>query len=347
MSGTSLDGLDLVYVKFTKRDFWNFKILASKTYHYDSNWITKLSGSIDISSKAMGKLDIKFSNFLSEKILVFIEEFKIEKLDGVGSHGHTVIHQPNKGFTHQIGNLKLVADKIQKPFVCDFRTQDVLLGGQGAPLVPVGDKFLFHNYDACLNLGGFSNVTLKKENGIEAYDICALNTILNYLANRLNLPYDNNGDQAKNGKFIDQFYQDLEKLPFYDLKPPKSLGIEWVRDNLFLLLDKYSDRPVEDLLNTYTVHCATQIANNLISCSSVLLSGGGTHNSFLVSAIKNKTDCKLVIPIRELVDFKEAIIFAFLSVLKLRGEINCFASVTGARYDHSSGKIFTPNPIID
>ena len=347
MSGTSMDGLDLVYVKFTKMHSWDFKILAARTYNYNSNWLDKLNNSIYLSPKSLNQLDKEYSTFIADLILTFIKEFKIDNLDGVGSHGHTIFHQPDQGFTYQIGNLPLVANKIKKPFICDFRVQDVMLKGQGAPLVPVGDKFLFHNYDACLNLGGFSNITIKKGTKLTAYDICALNTVLNPLANQLNLAYDNGGKEAKKGKLIDTLFHELEQISFYDLKPPKSLGIEWVRDNLQIILKKYLDKPVQDLLNTYTIHSANQIAKNLSNISSVLVTGGGVFNSFLISSIKDKTNCEIIIPGTDIVNFKEAIIFAFLSVLKLRGEVNCLSSVTGSKYDHSSGKIFLPNPSID
>ena len=347
MSGTSIDGLDLVYVKFTKTHIWDFKVLASKTHIYNSNWVKKLGDAINLSSKILFQLDVEYSSFLADQILTFIEDFKIDKLDGVGSHGHTVFHRPDEGFTYQIGNLPLIANKIKKPLICDFRAQDVFLGGQGAPLVPIGDKYLFKDYDGCLNLGGFSNITIKKGTKLIAYDICALNAILNSLANQLNLDYDDGGKEAKKGKLIDNLYSELEHIAFYKLKPPKSLGIEWVKENLQIILKKYSDKPVEDLLCTYTTHSANQIAKNLNNISSVLVTGGGTYNSFLISKIKQRTNCEIIIPSTDIINYKEAIIFAFLSVLKIRGEVNCFASVTGSKHDHSSGKIFFPNPIID
>ena len=347
MSGTSVDGLDLVYVKFTKTFSWDFKVLASKTYNYNSNWVNKLRNSINLSSNFLLQLDKEYSSFLADKILTFIDDFKIDKLHGVGSHGHTVFHKPDQGFTYQIGNLPLIANKIKKPLICDFRVQDVFLGGQGAPLVPIGDKYLFSDYDACLNLGGFSNITIKKGNKLIAYDICALNIILNSLANQLNLDYDDRGRRAEKGKLINNLYHELEYISYYNLKPPKSLGVEWVKENLKIILKKYLDKPVEDLLHTYTTHSANQIAKNLDNISSVLITGGGTYNNFLISKISQRTNCEIIIPSTDIINYKEAIIFAFLSVLKIRGEVNCFANVTGSKHDHSSGKIFLPNRSID
>ena len=343
MSGTSRDGLDLVYVKLSKAISWDYEILAAKTYGYSPTWFSKLGNAINLSDIKLAELNKDYSNFLADQILHFIKEFNIVKIDAVGSHGHTVIHQPDQGVTFQLGNLAMIADKINKPFICDFRIQDVLLGGQGAPLVPIGDQLLFHNYDACLNLGGFSNISIKKGNNIIAYDICALNTILNALANQINLPYDAAGAQARQGEIINPLYQELQELRYYDLLPPKSLGIEWVNAHVLVILKKYVDHNVRDLLHTYTIHSANQIAKSLNSISAVLVTGGGAFNDFLISEIKNKVSCDVIVPSANLVDFKEAIIFAFLSVLKLRGEVNCLASVTGAKYDHSSGKIFDPN----
>ena len=343
MSGTSLDGIDLVYVRFSKTHFWNFEILASKTYSYSREWRKKLSGAIQLSDEELKRLDESYSLFLANHILNFIQSFNIDKLDAVGSHGHTVFHQPTKGLTLQIGNLELIADRIGKPVVCDFRTQDVAMGGEGAPLVPIGDLLLFQTYDACLNLGGFSNISIKKEGDIIAYDICAVNTVLNLLANRLNLPYDDRGKLARSGKIIDPLYRKLEELPHYLISPPKSLGIEWVNDNIVGLLKKYCDHSVIDLLHTYTIHVAGQIAQNLKGSKSVLVTGGGAFNDFLMSEIKNRSRGKIVIPGPDLINYKEALIFALLALLRLKGDVNCLASVTGARCDHSSGKIINPN----
>ena len=264
-------------------------------------------------------------------------------LDGVASHGHTVFHQPEKRLTLQIGNLSHLADRVGLPVICDFRAQDIALGGQGAPLVPMGDQVLFSNYSACVNLGGFSNITTVQNQNVLAYDICATNTVLNLLAQRLNLNYDEGGKIAKGGKIIPSFLEQLDKLHFYTKKPPKSLGIEWVREFIVKILDNYANAETNDLLHTYTLHIAEQIAKCLPKKGSVLFSGGGSHNTFLVGAIQKRTKAKIVVPSPEIVDYKEALIFAFLGLMKWKGSINCLASVTGAEKDHSTGKIFIPN----
>ena len=342
MSGTSLDGIDLAYVKFTKNNDWKFQILSSETVNYDLNWKKKLSEAINLTPYDLKKLDIEYTNFLGTIIKDFIDKKKIEILDAVASHGHTIFHQPEKHLTFQIGNLSDLSYQIGFPVVCDFRTQDVALGGQGAPLVPIGDMMLFGKNSACLNLGGFSNISLFKNGKVLAYDICAVNTVLNPLSNRMDLPYDDLGRVAQRGKEIPLCLKELDKIEFYTQTPPKSLGIEWVQKNVTEIIDKYNKHKTEDLLHTYTLHISTQIAKKLPEEGTVLLSGGGAYNTFLVNEIQKKSNVKIIVPSEKIIDFKEALIFAFLGLLKLHGSINCLASVTGAIRDHSSGKIFKP-----
>jgi anhydro-N-acetylmuramic acid kinase len=343
MSGTSLDGIDLTYVKFTKKETWNFQILASETVDYSQIWKNNLSNSIELAPATLKKLNIKFTDYLGNTISDFITKEKIEVLEAVASHGHTVFHQPQEGFTLQIGNLSRLADRIGWPVVCDFRTQDVAMGGQGAPLVPVGDLMLFSEHQACVNLGGFSNISVLQNDLVLAYDICAVNTVLNFLAHRLNLPYDTGGKAAAEGKMISALSDRLNQLDYYSKKPPKSLGMEWVQGHIFDILKDFANEDTKDLLHTYTQHIAQEIARCLPEDGSVLITGGGVFNSFLVKAIQERTKAKIVIPHSEIVEFKEALIFAFLGLLKWQGSVNCLASVTGAEKDHATGKIFFPN----
>ncbi|MGB2165094.1 MAG: anhydro-N-acetylmuramic acid kinase [Flavobacteriaceae bacterium] len=343
MSGTSLDGIDLAYVKFTKREAWSFQILASTTIDYSENWKKKLSESFDLPPFALEKLNVEYTDFLGGVIGDFISKEKIKVLDAVASHGHTVFHQPEKGLTLQIGNLSHLADRVGWPVICDFRVQDIALGGQGAPLVPMGDLVLFSKYQACVNLGGFSNISISQNQSVQAYDICAVNTVLNILAQRLDLPYDAGGKIAAEGKIIPEFLQQLDQIHFYSKKPPKSLGIEWVQECILSMLKDYPNAETQDLLHTYILHIAKEIAKCLPEEGSVLFTGGGAYNTFLVEAIQKRTKAKIVVPSPDIVDYKEALIFAFLGLMKWQGSINCLASVTGAERDHASGKIFIPN----
>ena len=343
MSGTSLDGIDLVFTEIDFKNPLQFKIIASKTYAYSTEWQKKLSSAIDLDAPELNKLDNEYTEFLAETISQFIAENNIDLIDAVCSHGHTIKHRPKQGITLQIGNLPKLAKRIEVPVVCDFRVQDVELGGQGAPLVPIGDRLLFSNYKYCINLGGFANVSHEKGATRIAYDICPVNTVMNYYTQKLGKSYDEDGVIARSGKVNETLLSELNDLNFYKKEAPKSLGIEWVNSNIFPLIDKF-ELSIPDILKTFSVHVATQIAACLDdnSDSNVLVTGGGAYNKFLIEQIKSKTSCELIIPDPEIVDFKEALIFALLGVLKLREEVNVLSSVTGAKMDHSSGRLFEP-----
>ena len=343
MSGTSLDGVDIIYVKFIQNESWSFKIINSKTYKYEDSTADILN---DISKKSLEEikeLDVVYSKKLAKIINGFINEFSINKIDFVSSHGHTAIHDPSNLITYQMGNLSTLSSEINQKVICDFRVQDVKLGGEGAPLVPVGEKYLFHEYDSFINLGGFANISNHKGESLIAYDICPVNIVLNNLSKKIGKDYDNKGSIASSGKLITNLYEELEKLEYYQSSPPKSLGIEWVDEYIFPLINKYFDYPTEDLLNTLSNHIANQISNNLKNLDKVLVSGGGAYNDYLIHLIRSKTDSEIIIPSKNIIEFKEALIFAFLGVLRNLNINNCYSSVTGASKDHCSGKIFLLN----
>ena len=343
MSGTSLDGVDLVYIRFNKNEEWNFDIINSKTYPYEDS-VTKLL--THISKKSLDevkKIDVEYTKKLAQIIREFIDEFSINKIDFISSHGHTAIHDPSNSFTYQIGNLPNLSNEINHNVICDFRVQDIEFGGQGAPLVPVGEKYLFQEYDSFINLGGFANISNHKGESLIAYDICPVNIVLNNLSKKIGKDFDNKGSIASSGKLILNLYEELENLKYYQSSPPKSLGIEWVDANIFPLINKYFDYPIEDLLNTLSNHIANQISNNLNDFDKVLVTGGGAYNDYLIDIIRSKTDSKIIIPSKNIIEFKEALIFAFLGVLKYLNINNCYSSVTGASKDHCSGKIFLLN----
>jgi len=345
MSGTSMDGIDLAEITFTlsEKKTWSFEVTASETIAYPLHWEEKLRNAVSFSEVELQSLNIAYTDYLSEVIIKFIQENSIKNLDAVCSHGHTVLHQPENGMTLQIGNLPKISNNIQQKVVCDFRTQDVELGGQGAPLVPIGDRLLFNDYNYCLNLGGFANVSMEKEGERIAYDICAVNVVLNKYARQLGLEYDDKGQIAKGGTFSLSVSASLKALPFYKSLPPKSLGMEWVDKEIFPILEAID---IEAKLRTYTDHIAEQIARQFNQGTSVLVTGGGAYNDYLLKKVRDHKDVNLVVPAPELIEFKEAIIFGLLGVLRLRDEVNCLASVTGAKEDHSSGEIYNWEDII-
>ena len=285
-------------------------------------------------------MDIEYTNLLISLIKEFILKFRIDEVDAISSHGHTVFHEPNKGLTFQIGNLPELAIGLNLMVVCNFRIQDVEFGGQGAPLVPIGDKLLFPKYDYCLNLGGFSNISYKNKDEIKAFDVCPVNCVLNHYCNIIGLDYDNEGLIAESGKIDSKLLVELNSIEYYNSNMPKSLGIEWVTEIIFNKINQ-NNLGIADILRTYCEHISIQIANAIKNdSSSIFITGGGAKNKFLIKLIKDKINNPIIIQDSEIVDFKEALIFGFLGVLKLRGETNCLKSVTGADSDHSSGVIY-------
>lgn len=344
MSGTSLDGIDLAYIHFDIKANWSFEILIAETIPYNGYWISILKTLTALSMQKLTSLDEDYSDYLASTIETFIIKNQISNLDAVCSHGHTALHRPENGLTYQIGNLSKIASLLNQNVVCDFRTQDVALGGQGAPLVPIGDKLLFPDYDFCLNLGGFANISTDSNNKRIAFDICPVNIVLNHYVSQLELAYDDRGFIASKGTIQHDLLKKLNCLPFYSKAFPKSLGLEWVQDEIFPLIDSFQ-LSIEDILRTFVEHISIQISREIDKkqdAVSVLVTGGGVYNDFLVKRIKSLTKGHIEIPNGKIIEFKEALIFGLLGVLKLRDEVNCLSSVTGASKDHSSGKIYGP-----
>ena len=342
MSGTSLDGVDLAHIHFTiSEGKWSFQILERETIPYTNEWVALLKKAVTFDDLELNKLNLDYTELLGNIIFDFIKRNKISNLDAVCSHGHTILHQPEKGLTLQIGNLPMLAKIVKQTIVCDFRVQDVQLGGQGAPLVPIGDRILFSKYDYCLNLGGFANISFEENGNRIAFDISPVNTVLNYYANQLGFDYDDKGNIARSGKLNSVLLSQLNDLDFYKKSIPKSLGFEFVREIVLPLIEK-NNIGIEDKMHTFTEHVAYQIALALPKKEGKLfVTGGGAYNEFLIERLKFLLpQIEIIVPDSTTLEFKEALIFALLGVLKLRDEINVLKSVTGAKKDHSSGVIF-------
>lgn len=342
MSGTSLDGIDLAHIVFTVVDGdWSFEMRETKTVSYSSDWLNKLQNAVSLSELELVVLNEEYTEYLATIIISFIQSYDINDIDAVCSHGHTVLHQPQRGITLQIGNLPQLATLIKQKVVCDFRVQDVVLGGQGAPLVPIGDRILFSDFDYCMNLGGFSNVSFESNGQRIAFDISPVNTVLNYFSQLLGYEYDDQGANSRLGNCNQELLTELNKLEFYSKTFPKSLGYEFVKNVVLPLIESY-DLKAHDVLRTFTEHVAFQIGKALPNeVGKMLITGGGAYNSFLLERIKFfLPKMEIVVPPAKLLEFKEALIFGLLGILKLREEINVLSSVTGAKYNHSSGKIY-------
>ena len=342
MSGTSLDGLDMACCQFELHEGkWRYHVLRATTVSYPSDLATRLAQSMTLSGLELMRLDADFAVFMAKQVLAFADSFSHPGIELIASHGHTVFHKPGLGFTTQIGNGAILAAKTGIPTACDFRSVDVALGGQGAPLVPIGDELLFGKYDICLNLGGFSNLSYSDGKKRIAFDVSPCNMALNTLARQLGKDFDCNGELAQSGHPDSSLLAALESLEFYRQQPPKSLGKEWFNAQ-FLPILKSSAANITDQLATVTVHIAKRLAEtlNTLPGKTALVTGGGAKNRFLINSIKKLTNKQIIIPEEGIIDFKEAIIFAFLGLLRLRTESNSLQSVTGARCDSIGGAIY-------
>lgn len=344
MSGTSLDGLDLCLTEFHFDGKWNFEIIHADCSVYDDDWRMKLATAHELSEEKLQRLHVEFGQFIGENVNSFLEKNHFSKPEFICSHGHTVFHQPEKGITIQIGDGQTIADITGITCVNDFRSLDVSLGGQGAPLVPIGDGLLFSEFDACLNLGGFSNISFKEDGERRAFDICPVNIVLNELANQLDKPFDHNGDLARSGKLNETLLDQLNSLNLYTEEIRPSLAREWVESTINPLLNQSSLTEV-DMMRTFVEHVAIQIARVIerkAAGGSVLVTGGGAYNSFLMERMNTYCLADLIIPDEQTIEFKEALIFAFLGVLRINDEVNVLRSVTGASRDSCSGTIHRP-----
>jgi anhydro-N-acetylmuramic acid kinase len=339
MSGTSLDGVDLALCNITRHDRkWEFEILKADTLPYPANWRKKLKDAFYFSKDEINELDKEYGIFLGKLINNFLD--KNSGTEYISSHGHTIFHNPEKGITRQIGKGELIAKMCKIPVIFDFRSKDISLGGQGAPLVPVGDRELFSQYDACLNMGGFSNISFEKDKSRIAFDICPVNIVLNKYSSDLGFEFDKNGEIGKNGHLIPALLDELNSLDYYKKTGPASLSYEWLKEEFFPVIDKKSYQN-KDILRTLYEHISFQISK-VLNCNkikNVLITGGGAFNSFLIERIQKQSSVRIVIPDEKIINYKEALIFAFLGILRVRNENNCLASVTGASHDNIGGKI--------
>lgn len=348
MSGSSLDGLDIAYCSFNFATSWSFKLI-----HFDTAplgaWEDKLRLAVSLNEEQLQELSIEFASFIADKVQHFRKEYKIASLDVVVSHGHTIYHYPAKGKTCQIGDGQTLARLLDVKVITNLRQADMDEGGQGAPIVPIGDLHLFKDFLVCLNLGGIANLSIKTRQGIFAFDVCAANQVLNHYAHKLGLEYDDNGEFARKGKVDQLLLEELNNLDFYKKLGPKSLDNSYSKT---IVLKMNTMEPnTENALATYVEHIAFQIRKDLVfyakkylisfdENTQMLVTGGGAFNGFLIERIQAQLSLKVVVPNANIVAFKEAIVMAFIGVLKLRNEVNVLASVTGASKDTSCGEIF-------
>ncbi|XP_012945841.1 anhydro-N-acetylmuramic acid kinase [Aplysia californica] len=347
MSGSSMDGLDLCFAELMgdpESDVWGYRLEHAVTVGYSTELKERLTHAVNLSGIELITLQVDWSHFVGQCLEKFIESKRLRP-DFAASHGHTIFHQADKGISFQLGDGEIISSYLRCPFVCNFVTKDMALGGQGAPLVSCGEKFLFLQTDLCLSLGGIANVGCKGDKG---FDVCPCNTVLNHLAklHDPDLTYDKGGQLAAQGKVIPELLEELENLDFYQQTGPKSLGYEWVLDNVLPLL-KPERHPIPDLLRTFVEHISDHVTRGCVKniakpSGTVLVTGGGAFNTTLMRLISSKMaehHITIVDTENEIVEYKEALVFAFLGLRCLLGVENVFASVTGARTDTIAGSI--------
>jgi len=342
MSGTSLDGLDLVAIRFEKHSArWSYAVKLAETVNYPSKIYNHFKMAVGYSKKEIESLDHLLGEFIGDAILKFCG-FLNEPVDFVASHGHTIFHEPDNGYTLQIGSGKVISETCGLPVINNFRAKDVSLGGQGAPLVPIGDRDLFAEYPFCLNLGGIANMTLVPEGAdVIAYDICPFNMALNHLAGKLGLDFDDGGNLARQGKVDNGLLLALNDISYLDKAAPKSLGLE---DYIALWLPLLEDSNIstQDCMCTFVEHAAIQIAHALEGArenEKVLVTGGGAFHNYFITRLRHLSKATVCIPDDELINFKDALVFAYLGLLRFLEEPNCLASVTGASQDNIGGDL--------
>lgn len=343
MSGTSLDGVDIAVVKFKRSKLWSYQVLEAITLPYNTAWSKRLSIAHTLSGEALLQLHGEYGRFLGKAVCEFVKKKRIKGVDAVASHGHTVFHQPENGFTFQLGDGAALHAATGLPVVNDFRSLDVQLGGEGAPLVPAGDRLLFPSFDICLNLGGIANLSMDTKGKRLAFDICYTNMALNHLAKETGAAYDRDGQLASQGRVSSSLLNQLRHA--YDAVRPKrkSLGREFFESSIQPLLDQ-STLSVEDRLRTVMESIALEIGLAIPAKGprrTLLATGGGAHNRMLINVLRKHLNPRTTVevPSSTLIDFKEAIVFAFLGVLRLRNETNVLSSVTRSRRDSSSGAL--------
>jgi len=352
MSGTSLDGLDMIHCDFLldeENNHWLFEIHQSMCIPFTEEWQHKLKTEVFNSPYDLCRIDAEFGEYMAEKVNQFIEEFNIEA-DFIASHGYTVYHEPKKKFTTQIGNGATMSSLTALPVICDFRTCDVALNGLGAPIVPFGDVHLFEDYSFCINIGGIANISCRlPDESVVGSDICPANLLLNEQAQLLGKDYDENGDLGRQGNVNNSLLDDLNKIDYFKKPFPKTLEALWVEEVYGDILHKH-DLTVKDKLRTLYEHIGKQIGNTInelnvqgISNSGnnkVLISGGGAYNKFLIECIDKYSPIQLEIPRDEIIEFKEALIIGFLGVLRARNTQNCLSTVTGADVNSIGGAVY-------
>lgn len=350
MSGSSLDGLDIAFVHLNEvRGKWTYEIVCAECMEYTPQLTEDLRNAQQLDVSDFLRLHTGYGRFLGEAVNSFIEKHELwHQVHLVASHGHTVMHDPANNTTGQIGDGATIAAVTGLPVVSDLRNMDVALGGQGAPIVPIGDTLMFSEYDYWLNIGGIANITVPHNDTVLAFDVCPANQVLNGLAEREGQKMDKNGEMAREGTLLLDILADMNDEDYYEKEPPKSLSNEQAKELVFpILLQSKNDN--KDLMHTAVRHIAEKIAEAVKKYpsgkeqSSLLVTGGGAMNVFLMEQLRDelvKLNTTLHIPDADTINYKEAIVMALIGTLRFREETNVLSSVTGASRDSIGGALW-------
>lgn len=343
MSGSSLDGLDLAYCRFFQRNaLWTYEFICGKTFPFPHSLRISLEKARDLSAIQITELDATLGRWIGQEIKQWMNTEKLTP-DLISSHGHTIFHNPQASYTLQIGSGAHIASITQVKVINNFRISDVAKGGQGAPLVPIGELMLFHDHDAFINLGGIANISIIQNTTIRAWDIGPFNQVLNHIAGRAGKLFDENGKMASTGQVIEKWKTHLLEWAYFSQSSPKSLGNEQVH---LEIIKKIPEENSADLAFTFCQVMSKIIAEEITSnqCKNVLITGGGAYHHFFISLLNFQLPghIQITLPPKSLIEFKEAIIFAFLGLLRENNQINVLSTVTGATSDSCAGTIYLP-----
>ena len=353
MSGSSLDGLDIAFVEFVETaGKWTYEIIHADCIGYSKEWGDKLKNAVSLSALDYQLLHTEYGHYIGKQVNAFIEKYGLEhKVNLIASHGHTTFHLPQQQVTAQLGDGAAIAAETKLSVVSDLRSLDVALGGQGAPIVPIGEKLLFVGYDYFLNIGGIANISISYEGKYVAYDVCAANRVLNLLAAEKGLAFDDGGKLAASGNIKVELLTELNSLEYYSNPYPKSLANSFGTDEVFPMI-KAHRVSVEDGLRTYVEHIALQVRNAVDDGQQttddrkekkLLVTGGGAMNHFLIERLKDlltDRNIEIVVPDEKTIQYKEAVIMALIGILRWREEENVLPSVTGAMRGSVGGALW-------
>lgn len=358
MSGSSLDGLDLACVEFEVDTADNnqlaWRLLAGQTLPFTPEWIEILQKLPQANALDFCKTHAQLGHYFGKLTKQFLEAHQLTP-DYIASHGHTIFHYPQEGFTVQIGDGAAIAATTGISVISEFRTMDVALGGQGAPLAPLADKFILPGNDFYVNIGGIANISCNIDGKFIAYDTSAANQILNNLAHAIGLEYDDKGSMAASGAVDEELLKQVNQHSYYQQPYPKSLDNGWVLQNVLpiFLQNKAS---INDKLATAVEHTAQQLVfaiqeiikkeNFVKTAYKMVATGGGVFNDFLIQRIQyhlNKATLahvELTLPDTDMIKFKEAILMALMGLRRIENLSNSIATVTGASRDSSNGAVY-------